>query len=130
MQIKALGQVFGAIVTLAVALNVSAQPAASASGGVQGASQASNANANTNANANANAKAMKAANRKLRRDVLRALSKTQSLDSERILVRATGSAVTLSGTVPVADQIQKAGDAAQHVPGVASVSNRITTRPY
>jgi len=126
MRIKALGQVFGAIVTLAVALNGSAQPAASASDGVQGASQASNANANTNANA----KTMKAANRKLHRDVLRALSKTQGLDSERILVRATGSAVTLSGTVPVADQIQKAGDAAQHVPGVASVSNRITTRSY
>jgi hyperosmotically inducible periplasmic protein len=124
MRIKALGQVFGAIVTLAVALNVSAQPAASANDGVQGASQASNANPN------ANAKAMKAASRKLRRDVLRALSKTQGLDSERILVRATGSAVTLSGTVPVADQIQKASDAAQHVPGVASVSNRITTRPY
>lgn len=124
MAMKAVGQVLASIVTLAVALNVYAQPATSTSGSAPDASQASNANAGTSA------KTAKAANRKLRRDVLRALSRTQGLDSERILVRVAGSAVTLSGSVPVADQIQKAGEAAQRVPGVGSVSNRITTRPY
>ena len=116
MKRKAMGWVVAGAVMFAVASQVLAQP--SPGGGVAASG------------AESNVKATKAANRKLRRDVLRALAKTPGLNNERISVRANGGAVTLSGSVPVADQIQKAGDAARQVSGVNSLSNRITLRSY
>ncbi|RAR53337.1 BON domain-containing protein [Paraburkholderia unamae] len=118
MKRKAMGWVVAGAVMLAVACQVSAQPSPGSDSGVAASG------------AESNIKATKAANRKLRRDVLRALAKTPGLNNERISVRANGGAVTLSGSVPVADQIQKAGDAARQVSGVSSLSNRITLRSY
>jgi hyperosmotically inducible protein len=123
MRAKVIGQLVGGVAALAVALHVGAQPASGVNlaPGVVSASNASNAS---------NVRTAKAANRKLRRGVLRALAKTPGLDNERILVRVSGGTVTLSGSVPEADQIQKAGDTVQGVPGVSTVSNKITTRAY
>ncbi|WP_167530956.1 BON domain-containing protein [Paraburkholderia agricolaris] len=72
------------------------------------------------------AKTIKAYNRKLRRDVLQALAKSHQLDSQQtISVRVSGGAVTLTGWVSSADQVDKAGAIAQSVPGVKSVNNKI-----
>jgi hyperosmotically inducible protein len=70
--------------------------------------------------------AIKTYNRKLRRDVLHALAKSRELDAQQtISARVSGGAVTLTGWVSSADQIDKAGAIAQAVPGVKSVNNRI-----
>ncbi|MFL9947208.1 BON domain-containing protein [Paraburkholderia agricolaris] len=114
---KAVLQTVGGSIALVVALNVCAQPGTAS---VPASS----------AVASSNAKAVKAANKKLRRDVLRALAKTPGLSNERISVRVSGSAVALSGSVPAADQIQKAGDVVQQVPGVTAVNNKLTARAY
>jgi hyperosmotically inducible protein len=117
MRMKAVLQTVGGSIALVVALNVCAQPGTAS---VPASS----------AVASSNAKAVKAANKKLRRDVLRALAKTPGLSNERISVRVSGSAVALSGSVPAADQIQKAGDVVQQVPGVTAVNNKLTARAY
>ncbi|SDB82495.1 BON domain-containing protein [Paraburkholderia lycopersici] len=64
--------------------------------------------------------------RKLGYSVRKALSKTQGVDVSNITVRSRGGAVTLTGTVPDQGQIDKAGQAAQGVAGVKSVSNKLT----
>jgi osmotically-inducible protein OsmY len=124
MKGKTVGWVAAGVLTLAAAFQVAAQPAASSESGAQGAAS------QTPSSRKANKAADKAANRKLRRDVLRALAKTPGMNNERVTVRVNGGAVVLSGSVPVADQVQKAGDAARQVPGVSSVSNKITMRSY
>jgi hyperosmotically inducible periplasmic protein len=73
-------------------------------------------------------KATKAANRKLQRDVRRALSKTKNLSVANITVRARSGAVTLEGSVPEQPQVDLATQAAQGVPGVTSVKNALTIR--
>jgi len=116
MKVNAVLQAMGGAFALAIALNVCAQPSSSAAASGVGIAS------------NAQAKAAKMANRKLRHDILRALSKTPGLSNERISVRVSGSAVILSGSVPAVDQIQKAGDAVQQVPGVTTVTNKISMR--
>jgi osmotically-inducible protein OsmY len=64
--------------------------------------------------------------RKLGRDVRRALAKTPGFNVSNVFVRARGGAVTLTGSVPQGSQIQQAGDVAKGVPGVTSVTNKIT----
>lgn len=118
MKVNAVLQVVGGALALAIALNAYAQPSASAAASGVGAAS------------NSQAKAARMANKKLRRDVLRALSKTPGLSNERISVRVSGSAVILSGSVPAVEQIQKAGEAVQQVPGVTTVTNKITMRAY
>jgi hyperosmotically inducible periplasmic protein len=73
-----------------------------------------------------NAKAVKKADRKLARDVRRALSKARGFDGSNVFVRARSGAVTLTGTVLQNTQIAQATAVAKGVPGVKSVSNKIT----
>jgi osmotically-inducible protein OsmY len=68
----------------------------------------------------------KKVDRKLGYSVRKALSKTQGVDVSNISVRSRGGAVTLTGTVPDQGQIDKAGEVAQGVAGVKSVSNKLT----
>jgi osmotically-inducible protein OsmY len=72
------------------------------------------------------AKSTRAADRKLGRDVRRALARAQGFDVSNVFVRARGGAVTLTGSVPEGPQIQQAADVAKGVPGVTSVTNRLT----
>jgi hyperosmotically inducible periplasmic protein len=72
------------------------------------------------------AKQMRAADRKLARDVRRAMAKAQGFDVSNVFVRARSGAVTLTGSVPEGDQIAQAGEIAKGVPGVKSVLNRVT----
>ncbi|CAB3805924.1 BON domain-containing protein [Paraburkholderia fynbosensis] len=74
----------------------------------------------------ANTKSTRQMDRKLGRDVRRALAKTPGFNVSNVFVRARGGAVTLTGSVPQGTQIQQAEDAAKGVPGVTSVTNRIT----
>jgi osmotically-inducible protein OsmY len=87
--------------------------------------QASDAQAAA-ATAAAPATSTRAADRKLGRDVRRALGKTQGFNVSNVFVRARGGAVTLSGSVPDGGMIQQAGDVAKGVPGVTSVTNKLT----
>ena len=68
------------------------------------------------------------ADRELSRSVRRALSRTPGLVVSGIHVQARDGAVQLTGNVPRRAQIQQAGDVTKAVPGVTSVSNRLTLR--
>lgn len=105
------------------------------------ASCALHANAQTAANAPANAPvppAQTAANSMSRlqnrpdgalvRDVQAALRRAPALNSSGIRVRARVGIVTLTGWVPVREQIPRAGNAARSVRGVRSVSNQLIVR--
>ncbi|KMZ11262.1 putative periplasmic or secreted lipoprotein [Candidatus Burkholderia humilis] len=70
--------------------------------------------------------ATKKEDRKLGYSVRRALSKAQGFDVSNVFVRARSGAVTLSGTVLEGGQIQQAAEVAKGMPGVKSVSNKIT----
>ena len=74
------------------------------------------------------AKSARIANRQLAKKVRTALSKTKGLDVTSIAIRARGGNVALSGSVPDATQIEKAGTVAQGVAGVTSVKNDLTVR--
>jgi hyperosmotically inducible periplasmic protein len=72
-------------------------------------------------------KAAHQADRKLARDVRRALEKSRlEVDDVRILVKAGN--VNLEGTVPDNDQIAKLSAVAKTVPGVMSIANNVTMR--
>jgi osmotically-inducible protein OsmY len=71
------------------------------------------------------AKSARAQNRKLVKDVRRALTHAKGVDASHINVLAKGGAVALAGSVPEAGQIELAGAAAGAVPGVASVNNQL-----
>lgn len=72
--------------------------------------------------------AARTANRKLATAVRRALGKTEGVDATNIVVRAHNGDITLLGTVSDQTQIDKAGQAAQGVDGVNSVTNRLALR--
>lgn len=74
------------------------------------------------------AKEIRAANRQLRKAVLRSLTKTKGLNADRIVVVAKGGAIWLEGYVTQTDQIGLATSAAQGVPGVDSVNNRLIVK--
>ncbi|MGH8780470.1 BON domain-containing protein [Paraburkholderia sp.] len=76
--------------------------------------------------ATTNTKAVKKANRQLGHKVRAAIGKVQGVDVSNIAVRARGGDVTLTGSVPTQDQIDKAGDAAKGVAGVTSVTNKLS----
>jgi hyperosmotically inducible periplasmic protein len=103
----------GGVVAVVVACNVYAQASDSmsmASGAMSAAPAAST----------------KKADRSLGRRVRSALAKAQGLDVSNISVRARGGAVSLTGTAPNQGQIDKAGQVAQGVSGVTSVSNKLS----
>lgn len=90
--------------------------------------QSSDATGAQGAMASPSANGMPASNRTVEKNVRRALSKTQGLTVEHIIVRARNGAVTLEGSVPDGGQIALAAQAAQRVPGVKSVKNALTIR--
>jgi osmotically-inducible protein OsmY len=104
----------GVVVCMTVATGAFAQ----ASDGVASQDEAAAAKAQKNAT--------KKTDRKLGLDVRKALSKVQGFDVSKVYVRARGGAVTLTGTVPDGAMIAQAEEAAKGVPGVKSVSNKIT----
>ena len=75
------------------------------------------------------AKAARQANRALRHKVYAAIVKHKEINAGNISVIARGGAVTLDGTVVDAAQIDKVTEIAGGVPGVASVTNRLTVKP-
>jgi osmotically-inducible protein OsmY len=90
--------------------------------------QSSDAMAASGTMAAPSAKSTKAENRALQRSVRKALSRTKDLSANNITVRARSGAVTLEGTVPEQEQIDRATQAAQGVSGVTSVKNALTIR--
>ncbi|POM16229.1 transport-associated [Burkholderia cepacia] len=74
-------------------------------------------------------KATKAADRKLRKQVAGVLARTKRLDASRLLIFAKSGVVTLSGEVADAEQAALAVSAAQRVPGVGEVRNRLRISP-
>ena len=77
------------------------------------------------------AKAARQANRVLRRKVYAALAKHKEIDAGDIGIAAKGGAVTISGTVPDASQINTVTEVAKGVAGVTSVTSKLTVqRPF
>jgi hyperosmotically inducible protein len=72
------------------------------------------------------AQSSKQADRALAKAVRRAFSKAQGFDASGVFVKARGGAVTLSGSVKDGSQIAQAEQIARSVPGVTSVSNKLT----
>jgi hyperosmotically inducible periplasmic protein len=70
----------------------------------------------------------KKADRKLGYTVRKALSKAQGVDVKNITVRSRGGMITLTGTVSDQGQIDKAGQVAQGVQGVTSVTNKLSVK--
>ncbi|CAB3754806.1 BON domain-containing protein [Paraburkholderia solisilvae] len=66
------------------------------------------------------------ADRKLARDVRKALSSAPNFNVSNVFVKARDGVVTLSGSVSDGRQIQQASEVAMGVPGVTSVSNHLT----
>jgi osmotically-inducible protein OsmY len=66
------------------------------------------------------------ADKKLARDVRKALSKAPNFNVSNVFVKARGGVVTLSGSVSDGPQIQQAAEVAKGVSGVTSVSNYLT----
>jgi len=113
-----------AVATLFVATSMTAwsqaREAASAPPSVQGASvmAASGAAAPTG----------RKADRALRRKVYAAIGKYKEISAGDISVTAKDGAVTLNGTVTEVAQIGKAEAIARGVPGVTSVTNKLTVK--
>ncbi|WP_175966779.1 BON domain-containing protein [Burkholderia sp. BCC0322] len=74
------------------------------------------------------AKTAKKANRKLGYAVRKAISKEPGVNVSNLVVRSKGGAITLEGTMPAQDQIDKAEEAAKGVKGVTSVTNKLTVQ--
>ncbi|WP_168790139.1 BON domain-containing protein [Paraburkholderia aromaticivorans] len=107
---------------LVVALSVAVAPLATfAQDGNSGAVVASAA-----AGGAPSAKSIRAANRKLAKNVRTAMAKANGIDMTQLFVYAKGGAITLSGSVPKSDQVDRAGEIAKSVPGVSSVDNRLS----
>ena len=65
-------------------------------------------------------------NRALRKRVYAAFAKHSEIDAGSISVTAKDGVVTLNGTVPDAQQVDEVSGIAKGVPGVVSVTNRLT----
>jgi hyperosmotically inducible protein len=70
-------------------------------------------------------KTMRAADRKLSRDVRKAIAKGGDVDISRLDVIARSGKVTLAGSVPEQDQVDLATQRAKSVSGVVDVANRV-----
>lgn len=115
MKVVDIIKTMGGVVAIAVACNAFAQSSDT---------QATAPAASAATSPKAEKKAARKVNRKLGLDVRRALDKA-GIDVSSISVRANKGAVTLTGSVPSADQIDKAGEAAKSVAGVTSVNNKL-----
>jgi osmotically-inducible protein OsmY len=73
-------------------------------------------------------KAAKAANRALAKKVHHALARTKGLDPTHIYVKAVDGAVTLTGNCISQQQIDLAGEVAQKVEGVSSLTNSLSVK--
>ncbi|MFM0073674.1 BON domain-containing protein [Paraburkholderia sediminicola] len=119
--IRTLGQ---AVATLFVAMSMTtwcqAGEAASSPASAQGAS--------TMAGTGAAAPTGRKADRALRRKVYAAIGKYKEISAGDISVIAKDGAVTLNGTVTEAAQINRVEAIARGVPGVTSVTNKLTVK--
>ena len=87
--------------------------------------------ASATASAVPSAKEVRKANRALSRKVYAALAKHKEIDAGSISVVARSGAVTLNGTVTESSQIGTVAEIARGVPGVTSVTNRLSVqRPF
>lgn len=68
------------------------------------------------------------ANRALSRKVYAALSRHKEVDAGNISITARNGAVTLNGTVTEATQISTVVQVAKGVPGVTSITNRLSVQ--
>lgn len=109
-------QALGVVVSLALVSGANAQSQSSAP----------TATLDSAASAKAGQKSTRKADRKLSSDVRRALSKTKEITVTNIFVRARSGAITLTGSVPDNAQIDKAAEVAKGVPGVTSVTNKLS----
>jgi hyperosmotically inducible periplasmic protein len=97
----------------------SGQPASAAAG--TAAASAAEASAASPANA-------RKANRALRRQVYAAIGKHKEISAGNISVIARNGAVTLNGSVTDASQVNQVAEIAKSVPGVTSVTNKLTVQ--
>ncbi|MEM5439516.1 BON domain-containing protein [Paraburkholderia diazotrophica] len=68
------------------------------------------------------------ADRALRRKIYAAIGTHKEIEAGNISVIAKGGVVTLNGTVEDASQIDKVAEIAKGVPGVTSVTNKLTVK--
>ncbi|WP_233837980.1 BON domain-containing protein [Paraburkholderia sp. ZP32-5] len=120
MNAKQWLKLIGATAVVLACFDAHAQPQ---SAGSNPAAQAVTASSQTDAE-------LRTANRQLARDVRRALrsAKNRGLRASNVTVRANNGAVTLTGSVPSAEQVDLATSVAKEVPGVASVTSRVAVR--
>ena len=76
----------------------------------------------------ATSQSSKHANHALEKKVRAALHHAKDINTEHIVIRARGGAVTLEGTVPDSSQGDKATQGAQGGAGVTSVKNALTIK--
>lgn len=112
------------VATLAASASMSAwsQPQAAAS--VTAGAQAASAMAASGATAPTG----RQADRALRRKVYAAIGTDKSINAGNISVRARNGAVTLTGSVSETAQIGKVEEMTKSVPGVTSVTNKLTVK--
>jgi hyperosmotically inducible periplasmic protein len=123
-KINVLGMAVGVLVTVSVNAWAQNGAASSAPANVSGASAMVASGAAT-------PQTGRKANRALRRNVYAAISKHKEISAGNISVIARDGAVTLNGTVTDAGQIDKVAEIAKGVPGVTSVTNKLTVqRPF
>ena len=110
-----------ATLILAASSNAWSQPGqtASAPAGMPAASAAQSAAAPVSA---------RKADRALRRQVYAAIGQHKKISAGNISVVARGGAVTLNGTVTDASQVNEVAEIAKGVPGVTSVTNKLTVQ--
>jgi hyperosmotically inducible periplasmic protein len=112
----------GALAVFASLLAASnAWPQASGGGVAQPGSMAA-------ASGSVSPKAARQANRALRKKVYAALAQHKEIDAGNLSVTAKEGAVTLGGTVTAAEQVDKVAGIVKSVPGVTSVTNRLTVQ--
>ncbi|PYE16668.1 BON domain-containing protein [Paraburkholderia silvatlantica] len=113
--------------TTVVGLAIAMLAAASMSAWAQPQSDAG-ASAGVQAASGAAAPTGRQTDRTLRRKVYSAIGKDKSINAGNISVRAKSGAVTLTGTVSDPAQVGKVEEIAKGVPGVTSVTNKLTVQ--
>ncbi|MFM0658387.1 BON domain-containing protein [Paraburkholderia sediminicola] len=113
---------------LRMALGVAIAAASISAWSQDGASAGASAGTAVTASGGMTAKAARQANRALRRKVYAALAKHKEIDAGNISITAKGGAVTISGTVPDASQINTVVEVAKGVEGVTSMTSKLTVQ--
>jgi hyperosmotically inducible periplasmic protein len=121
MTTKSTLRVAGAVLIALASVHASAQPGTSAT------STASNSAAVAASGGTASPNT-RGANRALRRKVYGEIVKHKEISAGDISVVAKGGAVMLNGTVVDASQIDKVAEIVRGVPGVTSVTNKLTVK--